>query len=228
MPLLVQFGRAGALLLVTALEVAFVILLIVGMLAPCMGLHLDVSVVLEPSGPVPKSMGWMLEDAIDVMGLRPLLNAEVSLWHCLSSLAGYIGDGEATCILAFAMLAVFAISMTLADMMMLALATFSLGTPGRPNTAMDVSRVLKHISMLDVFCMGVCVVCLAGQAYSKVGFNLSLRAGLVPLVCAEALHYLTYHLVSSAVSAEEEGASSDESRSPSEDKLIARVGGEGL
>jgi len=215
--LLTSLGREGALLVVAILEVIFVILLLTGLLTPCMGLHLDTAILMKPKGPVPKSMAWVVKDAVDALGLRPMLRAEVSLWHCLSALAGYIAEGEAACIMAFIMLAVFAVSLTLADMVMLALATFSFGNSG-PNAAMAVSRVLKHISMLDVFCMGVFVVCLAGQAYSSVGFNLGLRRGLVPLVMAEAVHYITYHLVSSASRDPDEGEVSDDSPLAAEDK----------
>jgi len=217
--ILERLGRERALLVVCLLEVLFAILLIAGVLTPCMGLHLDTTILLKPKGPVPKSMAWMIRDGIDALDLRPLLRAEVSLWHCLSALSGYIVDGEAACIMAFIMLAVFAVSLTVADMVMLALAANAFGGPG-PNTAMAVSRVLKHISMLDVFCMGVFVVCMAGQAYSSVGFNLGLRPGLLPLVAAEALHYLTYHLVSSAAGTAEDSGGSDESALAAEDKLL--------
>lgn len=218
--LLHRLGRNNALLAVSVSTVAFAVLLLSGLLAPCMGLHLDTSILLKPKGPVPVNMKWALDDAIEVLDLKPMLHTEVSLWQCLNALGAYISQCEAASILAFTMLALFAVALTMADMIMLILATLALGTPG-PNTAMAVSRVLKHISMLDVFCMGVFVVCLAGQAYRSVGFNLELRRGLMPLVGAEALHYITHYFVSSAVSVDEEGFSSDESSHLSEDKPLA-------
>mmetsp|Transcript_86246 Transcript_86246/g.267054 ORF Transcript_86246/g.267054 Transcript_86246/m.267054 type:complete len:167 (+) Transcript_86246:299-799(+) len=151
-------------------------------------------------------MGWLLEETIDKLGLRPLLRAEVSLWNCLVALWGYMSEGEAASVMAFTMVAGLALLLTVADMLMLALATLHLGRTG-PNKAMEVSRLLKHITMLDVFCMGVLVVCLAGEAYRSEGFNLGLRRGLLPLVGAEVLHYAAYRLVSDAAGdAEEEGA----------------------
>jgi len=211
------------------LEVVFAVLLLAGVLTPCMGLHLDTAMLLKPKGPIPRSMDWVLQDAIDALELRPMLRAEVSVWHCLTALAGYAAGGEAACIMAFTMLSVFAVSLTVADMAMLAFATFSFGAHG-PNAAMAVSRVLKHISMLDVFCMGVFVVCLAGKAYGSVGFNLELRLGLLPLACAEAVHCLTYHLVSGADRGLDEGGSGDESCSPAaEDRLpVVKVAPDGL
>jgi len=204
--LLRRLGGAGAGLVIAVLEVGFAALLVAGILTPCMGLHLNADVLLEPQGPVPRSMGWLLEETIDKLGLRPLLRAEVSLWNCLVALWGYMSEGEAASVMAFTMVAGLALLLTVADMLMLALATLHLGRTG-PNKAMEVSRLLKHITMLDVFCMGVLVVCLAGEAYRSEGFNLGLRRGLLPLVGAEVLHYAAYRLVSDAAGdAEEEGA----------------------
>jgi len=210
--LLLRGGNMGALLVISIAVVAFTILLIAGIMTPCMALHLDTTILMKPKGPVPKSMKWVLDDALDSLKLRPLLDAEVNLWQCMASLAGWAADGEAASVMAFIMLALFAVALTALDMLMLLLATaaFSLGATG-PNSAMAASRVLKHISMLDVFCMGVYVVCLAGKAYSSVGFNLYVRRGLAILALAEGVHYLTFHLVSSALGPGDDAASSDES-----------------
>lgn len=215
-PLLLA-GKSGASKAVVALEVVFVVLLVLGLFTPCMGLHLDAGLLLEPKGPVPRSMGFALKDAIHDLGLQPLLRAEVSLWHCLAALWGYMAEGEAACAMAFVMLAGFALLLTAVDMLLLALATFLLGRPSS-KMAMAASRVVKHISMLDVLCMGVFVVCMAGEAYRSVGFNLGLRLGLLPLVGAEVVHYATYYLVVGAVGEreEEEGCCADHSAPPDE------------
>jgi len=207
-PLLLRCGgKQGALLIVTLLGTAFTVLLLIGIFIPCLGLHVDTNILVKPKGPVPKSMAWMLEDAIDDLKIRPWLQAEVSMWQCIAALAQWSLTGEAACILAFVLLAVFAVALSVMDMLVLAAATLTLEVP-ESSSAMAVSRMLKHVSMLDVFCMGVCVVCLAGQAYSAQGFCLSLRSGLFPLIGAECLHYITFYLVSGAAHEDSDNASS--------------------
>jgi len=200
-PLLLSCGGdRGALLIVSLLGIAFAVLLLVGMSTPCMDLRVDTDVLMEPKGPVPKSMAWMLEKAIDDLNLRRSLHGEVSMWQCIAALAQWSSTGEAACILAFVLLAVFAVALSVMDMLVLTATTLTLGVP-KSSSAMAVSHVLKHLSMLDVFCMGVYVVCLAGQAYRAQGFDLSLRNGIFPLIGAECLHYITFYLVSDAAHA---------------------------
>jgi uncharacterized paraquat-inducible protein A len=165
-----------------------------------MGLRVDTDILVKPKGPVPKSVAWILEYAIDDLKIRPWLHAEVSMWQCIAALAQWSFTGEAASILAFVLLAVFAVALSVADMLVLVAATLTLELP-KSSSPMAVSNVLKHVSMLDVFCMGVYVVCLAGQAYSAQGFALSLRSGIFPLIGAECLHYITFYLVSGAAHA---------------------------
>merc|ERR1719189_3221888 len=62
--------------------------------------------------------------------------------------------------------------------------------------ALDTAHALRKISMLDVFVMGVVVVCLAGNAYKDKGIQFVMLPGLLLLLCAEVLHYVLYYLVS--------------------------------
>lgn len=64
--------------------------------------------------------------------------------------------------------------------------------------ALAAAHALRKISMLDVFIMGVVVICLAGNAYSDKGMKFVMQPGLLLLLCAEALHYVLYYLVSGA------------------------------
>jgi len=204
-PLLLQCGGTrGALLLVSFLGTVFAVLLLIGILTPCMGVHVDYHLLIKPKGPVPESLAWMLENAIDNLKLRPWLHAEVSMWQCMAALAQWSFTGEAVSILAFLLLAVFAVAVSVLDMFVLAATTLNLEVPKSSSAVMAVSRVLKHVAMLDVFCMGICVVCLAGQAYRAQGFALSLRSGIFPLIGAECIHYITFYLVSSAAHASED------------------------
>jgi hypothetical protein len=166
-----------------------------------MALRVNNSAFIEPTGPVPESLSGVVE-AFDLPGK---LNADVSLWSCTMSLVEWACDGEAVFILAITMITIFAVAIPILDVLALLVATWyasaekSSVASARARIAMATSQVLRHIGMLDVFCMGVFVVCLAGVAYKKVGFELSLMHGMVPLVCAEIVHSATYHLVSSKI-----------------------------
>lgn len=61
-----------------------------------------------------------------------------------------------------------------------------------------VSKVLKHIEMLDVAIMGIIVVTCAGTAYHKQGVLFSVMLGLWVLLLAEVLHYVIHFQVHSA------------------------------
>jgi hypothetical protein len=185
---------------VSVLTAAFFALFFCGLLTPCMSVHIDTSVLVEPKGPVPRNLDWMLDEALDSLDLTPLMHADVSLLECMSRLMGWISKGEITSLVAFLMLAVFTVSITVVDMLLLWAATFVSAQPG-PNKALAASHVLKHISMLDVFCMGVVVVCMAGHAYRDQGVNLDLARGMLPLIGAECVHYAVFHIVSNAVPA---------------------------
>eukprot|EP00928_Gymnodinium_smaydae_P042655 TRINITY_DN28692_c0_g1_i1.p1 TRINITY_DN28692_c0_g1~~TRINITY_DN28692_c0_g1_i1.p1 ORF type:complete len:493 (-),score=99.01 TRINITY_DN28692_c0_g1_i1:125-1603(-) len=92
------------------------------------------------------------------------------------------------------------------------------------NRALAAAEVLRHIAMLDVFCMGLVVVSFAGVAYSAFGFELSLLRGFVPLVCAEVLHTAIFQLVSRALRSDA-GAEDAAAVGVQEDTELARLKG---
>merc|ERR1712083_719134 len=61
--------------------------------------------------------------------------------------------------------------------------------------ASNLTSFLHHIAMLDVFCVGVIIMFLAGDAFRSVGFDLSLLRGMRPLVCAAILEHTTCFLL---------------------------------
>lgn len=196
-----RYVKERLLPLVSLLSCAFAALFLWGLAAPCMSVHVDTDVLLEPKGPVPVKMSWMVDQAVDTLDLSPLLHADVSLLDCMNHLTQWIGQGEITSLVAFLMLAIFCVATTVLDMLLLWTATFSSSLPG-PNKALAAAQVFKHISMLDVFCMGVVVVVLAGHAYKDQGVDLKLASGMMPLIAAECIHYVTFHLVSNAATAD--------------------------
>jgi len=220
-PLAMKFlGREGAFAVAVAASMVFAGLLALGVAMPCLGLRLQEELLVEPNGPLPKALAPLLER----LQLDKQVNADVSLWSCMKALLGWLHRGELNCIFAFAMLSVFMIGLTVADMAVLLVAAALLRTdavagsserevldymaggaeasvkrepPGRRFLA--ATRVLKHASMLDVAVMGVIVVACAGAPYHDHGLVLILLPGLWVLAAAEALHYLTHFLVVQAL-----------------------------
>merc|ERR550539_1733905 len=84
-------------------------------------------------------------------------------------------------------------------MLLLWVSVLPLNVPNFPKIPLDAVHVLKHVSMLDVLCMGIVVVCLAADAYKKQGIYLEQQRGVLLLAAAEVIHYVTFFLVSCAV-----------------------------
>eukprot|EP00928_Gymnodinium_smaydae_P004053 TRINITY_DN11418_c0_g2_i1.p1 TRINITY_DN11418_c0_g2~~TRINITY_DN11418_c0_g2_i1.p1 ORF type:complete len:583 (-),score=134.76 TRINITY_DN11418_c0_g2_i1:380-2128(-) len=210
----------GATRLVHAAAALYCLCLSVGLFVPCMGLRLSIDSLLEPNGPVPQSMEGFLKS----LHLEDKVKAEVTPWECMWALLGWASNGEATSLVGFLLLTFFVLVIPTLDVVVL-LAMLALPArngerelrlpredpdavasavdgPEAPSTPRDLlaraSWVLHHIAMLDVFCMGVIVVCLAGAAYKKMGIDIELRWGIILLTCAEAAHMLA-HTISSHV-----------------------------
>jgi len=186
---------------VTAVLLAiFSVLLGYGLTSPCMALAITEDSLIEPNGPVPASWGFILK-ALDVSSL---VNDNVTVWNCMWAMASYAWTlREANCVLAFIMLAIFAVGLPCANMLLLAVAAGKLSSDG-PNTAMQWARVLGKFSMLDVMCMGVVVIVFAAGMYEDVGVAFSLQYGIWVMVGAEVVHYITYWIVDGAVRDAEE------------------------
>jgi len=199
-------GRQGVVWLAALLACVFALLLSAGMQVPCMGLRLDTSLLVQPQGPLPTEV----EPILDSLDLESQVASDVSLWHCVAALLRWFYYGEANCILAFVMLAVFAVGLPVVNMVVLIFAAEQVGQPvarslapeqkqAPPrNRAMDVAHVLKHISMLDVAIMGILVICMGSGAYKDQGVDFQLRSGILLLFLAEAVHYFTYYIVQAA------------------------------
>lgn len=198
-PLLIRhFGHRGVVWATGVLNIAFTILLVLGLVMPCMGLQIDATLLVEPAGTLPAA----LKPFLDRLHLADQINAEVSVVQCIAALSQWLYHWEASCILALVMLAGFAVLFSVLDVIALLCAASMVakeGQVGRVNFAMSVAHILRHISMLDVLIMGVVVVCGAAGAYRAQGLVLSLRWGLALLLAAESLHYFTYYCVQDAV-----------------------------
>lgn len=194
-------GTVGVKLLAVVLSVVFFACGIIGIAFPCMAVKLDLGQLH-----IPAAVAQTLEN----LNFGALVGAEVSIWNCMLTLASWLRNLEAPLIMAFLLIAVFVVALPALDMISLLCTTFTHPsltgswneTSGRilkrlPVWGMTTSTYIKHVAMLDVFIMGVLVVCAAGSAYDKEGVNIMLRWGMYPLIAAELSHYAMYFLISS-------------------------------
>eukprot|EP00927_Polykrikos_kofoidii_P077183 TRINITY_DN74153_c0_g1_i1.p1 TRINITY_DN74153_c0_g1~~TRINITY_DN74153_c0_g1_i1.p1 ORF type:complete len:413 (+),score=81.31 TRINITY_DN74153_c0_g1_i1:129-1241(+) len=187
----------------------FAVLLGFGISQPCMGLRLRVDSLIAPNGPVPETFRSTLEE----LHLEKKVGARVSLTQCMQALYAWAAEGESASAVGFVLLGVFVIILTVLDVAALLWAALKIGTTmrqegmtadqlekarGHLRRLLEYSRLLKHVSMLDVFCMGVVVVCLAGSAYRNMGIDVEVLPGIGLLVAAEACHVALYWKVHSA------------------------------
>lgn len=212
-----------------ALAALFFVLLLAGFVVPCMGLRLSVDSLMEPTGAVPEAGRHIVEG----LHLEDKVKSEVTLWRATCAMLFWASEGESACAVAFLLLSLFVIAFSTLDVVVLVIAVSQLGDPSKnqgfstsafsslsraslapspvklflptPAEALRTAWVLKHIAMLDVFCMGVVVVCLAGAAYRSMGIVLELRSGIVLLIGAEVAHNILYFLVKNVFTEEEDG-----------------------
>ncbi|CAJ1422216.1 unnamed protein product [Effrenium voratum] len=164
-----------------------------GLFAPTMAMYLDSALLLKPNGPLDESLKPML----DSLHLEELVNAEVTIADATWALTGYIAGGEMNDVFAVLMLSIFVILLPLVNMFCLCMGSWKLSSEDTEGAwrYLCVSRVLKHIEMLDVAIMGIIVVTCAGTAYHKQGVMFSVMTGLWILLLAEVLHYVTHYQV---------------------------------
>lgn len=195
-PFMRLLGLRGMTLLVGLLTLAFAVLMGFGFVTPVMGLRISKDMILQPIGPLPAFLG----PVIDGMGLEEQMNTDVTLGSTIRLLASYIRDGEVNCIIAIVMLLLNVVALTVLDMCALLAAMLTLSGSGKPDRTLPAARVLKHCSMLDVFCMGTLIICASGETFQKQGIFFLLMPGWGMLVAAEVLHYITFYLVDSVAS----------------------------
>jgi len=196
-------GLGGVALAAALLCMAWLPVFLLGLARPCFAAHLDSATL---SDHVPQAMKFILR----VVRLEDIVpKQQVSIFTAMRSLAEWFhSDQDLNLLLAFVLLLVFTVLLTLADMLCLLFAAYQLwrsketsgGSESLPwvTSIVRVAHILRHISMLDVLIMGVIVCTLAGATYRKNGFIVEIEVqGLTLLIVSEALHYVAYHLVSS-------------------------------
>merc|ERR1712190_228135 len=127
------------------------------------------------------------------------MQSEVSIWNCMLSLAGSVGQGEMACVIALVMYLVFVVAATVIDMCLLVLASLlqccGSSMSAKTGTILAITHRLKNLSMLDVSVMGVIVVVASLRGMRSKGVIISFQWGLLLLFGAEVCHYVVYHLV---------------------------------
>ncbi|CAE7569083.1 unnamed protein product [Symbiodinium natans] len=137
----------------------------------------------------------MISMTLSFVGLTPeKLKSDVSIMNCLGTLAEEISHGEMNSFIGFVMFSVFVIGMTLLDMIVLLWISIA-SWRGRPVARwMQLSWVLKKLSMVDVTCMGVLIVTMCMSMYRKY-VEVDMGVGQWLLVSSEVIHYFTYYTV---------------------------------
>lgn len=185
------------------LSIVFVPLFIKGLQSPCMSFHIETKQLFPPYGPLPESA----KPAIDILDLKNLLKSETSIVSCIQDYIDRLSGWEANTFVSLALLIVCVVGSTLMDMIFLVLAAAELAIdrPDGPSkhlghTWIDMARVLRKLSMMDVAMVGVYLVTVCMSMYAKYGVVVSLEHGMMTLLAAEIVHSVTYHVVESACS----------------------------
>jgi len=194
--------------LVTLLFAAFVPLLVAGLTRPTMVLDVDLDAAFEPHGPIPAAM----RPFVMSLNIGTLAHAEVSFGDCISKLAEWTRSGSATSFMGFLLFAVCVVFNTALGMVLLLwsslLMWYKAARPAvvqgegkacnelaRPMLPIQMAKVFKKLSFLDVSIVGLVIVVLSGHSYKKQGLILTLQPGLLFLTLAEICHYAAHFLV---------------------------------
>eukprot|EP00434_Breviolum_minutum_P028736 symbB.v1.2.025424.t1/scaffold2461.1/size78698/7 len=183
----------------------FVPLFLKGVYTPCMSFHIETKQLFPPYGPLPESA----KPAIDILDLKDLLRSETSIASCIRDYLARLSEWEANTFISLALLVFCVVGSTLLDMLFLMLAALELAGFGScfkilkvtfGLTWIDMARVLRKLSMLDVAMVGVYLVTVCMSMYAKYGVVVSLEDGMMILLASEIVHSVTYQVVDSAVS----------------------------
>lgn len=169
-------------------------LLALGAFTPCMSLAIGMDHMYEDQGgPIPTS----LKPIVKSLNIEKHINSSTSLWDCTKALWAWSStEKELICILAFIMLGVFCLVLPILSVLTNVVLACNLRNGGEADakrkSLFRTAKVLKHMSMLDVCCMGVVVIVLAGSMYSSFGVIFRIEGGLTALVASEIVHLILY------------------------------------
>ena len=176
-------GLVGFFVWKLRLTMLFVPLFLKGVYTPCMSFHIETKQLFPPYGPLPESA----KPAIDILDLKDLLRSETSIASCIRDYLARLSEWEANTFISLALLVFCVVGSTLLDMLFLMLAALELAGFGScfkilkvtfGLTWIDMARVLRKLSMLDVAMVGVYLVtvCIWVRCFSKAFVPFWLHA----------------------------------------------------
>jgi len=184
---------------VMALFCAFAVCFQKGLTSPIMALRIHTEVFFAPKGPIPeKVMGIPTRPVIEQLKIPEKANTDVSLMAAMTELQESSSAGEVNCTIALLMVGGFVIALTLIHMIVLVVAAMLMRCGKSSAGLLKLSTALRKLSMLDVLIMGVIVVVLCMAMYKKDGIIVTSQYGLWWLAAAEAMHYITFFIVTGA------------------------------
>eukprot|EP00747_Dinoflagellata_sp_TGD_P115819 gnl/TRDRNA2_/TRDRNA2_172243_c1_seq3.p1 gnl/TRDRNA2_/TRDRNA2_172243_c1~~gnl/TRDRNA2_/TRDRNA2_172243_c1_seq3.p1 ORF type:complete len:452 (+),score=31.31 gnl/TRDRNA2_/TRDRNA2_172243_c1_seq3:75-1358(+) len=159
---------------------------------------------------------WPKSTDVPIATVESMLEKKLTIADCVCFLFSWTFErGELNSALALGMLAIFVVLFTVLDLFVLIVLLIScqfqmprykLVTPqteskGKDAAAslgtLEVAHILKHLSMLDVAIMGIWLFTWCAAPYKDYGLSFSCGIGLLWLFFAEALHYITFYVVTS-------------------------------
>eukprot|EP00438_Fugacium_kawagutii_P031166 Skav211900 [mRNA] locus=scaffold2021:89839:90788:- [translate_table: standard] len=208
-PILLRLlGTKGIAVITLLLALVFMPVFFKGLYSPCMSFHIETKQLFPPYGPLPESA----KPAIDILDLKDLLRSETSIASCIQDYLARLPEWEANTFISLALMVVCVVGTTLMDMIFLSLAALELAFGNLKNPLsnlakvnsvlghswIDMARVLRKLSMLDVAMVGVYLVTVCMGMYAKYGVVVSLEHGMIILLASEIVHSITYYIVESA------------------------------
>merc|ERR1719296_557641 len=98
----------------------------------------------------------------------------------------------------------FVVGLTSVHMLLLLASAILMRCGHRPTYLLNVFPMLRRLAMLDILTMGVVVLVLCMHMYKDEGIIVTHGHALYFLVGSEAIHYLTYFIVTGATEALED------------------------
>lgn len=210
-PILLRlFGRKGIAAIAALSTMLFLPVFLKGLYSPCMSFHIETKQLFPPYGPLPEAA----KPAIDILDLKDLLKSETSIASCIQDYIARLPEWEANTFISLALMVFCVVGFTLVDMIFLMFAAIELafGSAFQNPLAtlnanlrgylghswIDMARILRKLSMLDVAMVGVYLVTVCMSMYAKYGVVVSLEHGMMILLASEIVHSITYYIVESA------------------------------
>lgn len=207
-PLLVRRYKCdakGIFMVMAILTTAFAVVFYFGSFTGFMSVSLD----FAKSGPFTLMDPLFNMSTVQTLHMSSWTQHDISLWLTVQTLSQQCFQRfDANSFLAWLLMAIFVLVLTVLDMAVLLYVSFLLWqAPAKSHQQrralwlMKVAHWLKYLSMLDVAAVGIAIMAVAvAVTFSGVGISISpMPGGILGLVLAEVLHYAAYYSTAAAV-----------------------------